>query len=81
MLPFKGNSMTIGEGSCIKHSHGIETRRNVELDGPKAFERVWVGYFLSHGTPKIPSSINEPVPGSKILGKWSEKKREMSNHG
>ena len=33
---------------------------NVELDGPKVLERVWVGYFLSHRTLKIPSSINKP---------------------
>ena len=26
---------------------------NVELDGPKVLERVWVGYFLSHRTLQV----------------------------
>ena len=47
----------------------------------RPLERVWVGYFLFHRTLKIPSSVNKPVPGSKILGKWSERKREILNHG
>ena len=54
-------------------SHTVEawnTRRNVELDRPKAFNwKEWVGYFLSHSTLKIPSSINKPVSGSKIVEK------------
>ena len=32
------------------------------------------GYFLSHRTLKIPSSINKPVPGSKIVGKTEQEK-------
>ena len=47
----------------------------------RPLERVWIGYFLSHRTLEIPSSINKPVPGSKIVGKWSEKRREMLNLG
>ena len=39
---------------------------------------MWVGYFLSHSTLKIPSSINKPVSGSKIVEK---KKRLISSHG
>ena len=46
----------------------------------RPLERVSVGYFLSHRTIKIPSSINKPVPGSKIVNKWSEKKHEILNH-
>ena len=46
----------------------------------RLLERVWVGYFLSHRTLKIPSSIKKPVPGSKIVRKWSEKKGEILNH-
>ena len=39
------------------------------------------GYFLSHRTLKIPSSINKPVPGSKIVEKTEqEKMHEFSNH-
>ena len=39
------------------------------------------GYFLSHRTLKIPSSINKPVPCSKIVGKTEqEKMHEFSNH-
>ena len=39
------------------------------------------GYFLSHRTLKIPSSINKPVPGSKTVGKTEqEKMHEFSNH-
>ena len=37
-------------------------------------ERVWVRYFLSHRTLKIPSIINRPVSGSKIVGKTERKK-------
>ena len=40
----------------------------------RLLERVWVGYSLSHRTLKIPSSINKPVPGSKIVGKTERKK-------
>ena len=47
----------------------------------RPLQRVWVGYFLSHMTLKIPSSINKPVQSCKIVGKWSEKKHEISNHG
>ena len=49
----------------------------------RLLERVWVGYFLSHRTLKIPWSINKPVSGSKIVGKTyiSEKKRVISNRG
>ena len=48
---------------------------------PKGLCKVRVGYFLSHRTLKIPSSINKPVPGSKIVGKTEqEKMREISNH-
>ena len=48
--------------------------RNFDLDGQGPLqrdERVWCCgfFFLSHGTPKIPSSLNKPVPGSKIAGK------------
>ena len=54
------------EGSCIT-VRAWKTRENVE--------RVWVGYFLSYGRLKIPSRINKPVPGSKVVGKWNEKKK------
>ena len=39
------------------------------MDQRPLLERVWVGYFLSHRILKIPSSINKPVSGSKIVGK------------
>ena len=40
---------------------------------------IW--YFLSHRTLKIPSSINKPTPGSKIVGKTEQDKmHEFSNH-
>ena len=39
------------------------------------------GLFLSNMTLKIPSSLNKPVPCSKIVGKTErEKMRESSNH-
>ena len=40
------------------------------------------GVILSHKTPKIPSSLNKPVPrGSKIVGETErEKKGRSSNH-
>ena len=47
----------------------------------RPLQRVSVGYILSHRTLKTPSSINKPVPSFKIVGKWSEKKREISNNG
>ena len=40
----------------------------------RLLERVCVGYCLSHRTLKIPSSINKPVSGSKIVGKTKRKK-------
>ena len=40
----------------------------------RLLEGVWVGYFLSHRTLKIPSSINKPVSGSKIVGEKERKK-------
>ena len=49
------------EKEAVSHTvRAWKTRGNVELDGPKVLERVWVGYFLSHRTLKIPSSINKP---------------------
>ena len=61
--------------------HGGQGREMSSQMDQRPLQRVWVGYFLSHRTLKIPSSINKPVPSSKIAGKWSEKKREISNHG
>ena len=43
----------------------------------RLLERVWVGYFLSHRTLKIPSSINKPVSGSKMVGKTERKKARI----
>ena len=43
--------------------------------------RVCVGYFLLHRTFKIPSGINKPVSGSKIVGKTERKQALNSNHG
>ena len=48
MLPFNGNSMTSGEGSCITHCYGME----VELDGPKAFAKS-AGIFCPLGHSKF----------------------------
>ena len=46
----------------------------------RPLQRVPVGYFLSHKTLKIPSSINKPFPGSKIVGKTEQEKMpEISN--
>ena len=77
-------SMTIlwpAEKEAVSHTvRACKTRRNADLDAPRPLERVSVGYFLSHRTIKIPSSINKPVPGSTIVNKWSEKKHEILNH-
>ena len=38
ILPFNGNSMTSAEKEAVSHTvKAWKTRRNVELDGPKAF--------------------------------------------
>ena len=68
--------MISGEAEAVSLTVRVwKTRRNVELDGPRPLlERVWVRYFLSHRTLKIPSSINKPVSGSKIVGKTERKK-------
>ena len=61
--------------------HGGQGGETSSQMDQRPLQRVWVGYFLSHRTVKIPSSINKPVQSCKIQGKWSEKKREISNHG
>ena len=50
-------------------SHTVRARKTREN-----VEKVWEGHFLSYGRLKLPSSINKPVPGSKVVGKWNEKK-------
>ena len=40
----------------------------------RPLQRVWVGYFHFHRTLKVPSSINKPVPGSKMMGKTERQK-------
>ena len=61
--------------------HGGQGREMSSQMDQRPLQRVWVGYFLSHRTLKIPSSINKPVQSCKIQGKWSEKKCEISKHG
>ena len=57
--------------------------RNFDLDGQGPLQRdAQVGCcdYVS-GSHKISSSLNKPVPGFKIMEKWSEKKkRGGSNH-
>ena len=52
--------------------------RNFDLDGQGPLQRdAQVGccvFFFCHRTHKISSSLNKPVPGSKIMEKRSEKK-------
>ena len=55
-----------------------KARRNFDLDGHGPLQRdaqVRCGVFFSV-SHKISSSLNKPVPGSKIMEKWSEKKSE-----
>ena len=47
ILPFNGNSITSGEGSCGHTVSAWKTRRNVELDGPKAVWLVKIFYCIS----------------------------------
>ena len=58
----------------------MEDKEKRRFMDQRLLERVWVGYFLSHRTLKIPSSINELVSGSKMVGKTEQKKRLISNH-
>ena len=54
-----------------------KTRRNIELDGPKAFRKSVRRIFSVPGHSKflqVYSSINKPVSGSKIVGKTEQKK-------
>ena len=60
--------------------HGGQGGETSSQMDQRPLQRVWVGYFLSHRTLKIPSSINKLVQRCKIQGKWSEKKCEISNH-
>ena len=56
------------EKEAVSHTvKAWNTRRNVELDGPKALGRSLGRIF--------------PMPGSKIVGKTEQKKLLTSNHG
>ena len=53
---------------------GHGSGRHFNLDGSRAFAKS-LG-IRSHRTPNIPSSLNNPVLGSKVVGKTE---REKSN--
>ena len=55
---------------------GHGSGRHFDLDGPRAFAKSVGMIFLSHRNLNIPLSLNNPVLGSKIVGKTE---REKSN--
>lgn len=68
--------MTSGEGTCITYRLGHGSGRHFDLDGPRAFAKSVGMIFLSQRNLNISSSLNNPVLGSKIVGKTQKKRSE-----